>query len=156
MKNLHEQSFKPSVEAERKEIECETEIYPIIKNTQLQQRYDRIATKWNSDIYEGTRRDDLIPELIKTADIKEGHKVLETMYGTALLSKEILHSFPSCSFYALDFSRGMLNLVPSGILEKSNYQLSRCPLLMKVLIVFFYVPLCMICPRDCNSKRCKK
>ncbi len=114
MKNIYEKPFKPPIETERKKIECETEIYPIV-NTQLQQRYDRIATKWGSDIYEGTRRDDLIPELIKTAGIKDGQKILETMCGTALLSKEISRLFPNCSFCALDFSRGMLNVVPDNI-----------------------------------------
>ena len=88
--------------------------FPII-NTPLQQRYDKIAAKWNSDVYEGTRRDDLIPTLIEAAKIRGDEKILEAMSGTALLSKEIHVNYPECKLYALDFSRGMLNFAADQI-----------------------------------------
>jgi len=105
---------------EKEKFVSETEIYPIV-NTQLQERYNRIAMKWNGQAYEGTRRDDLIPQLIKLADVKDGHRILEAMCGTALLTEELVNSFPECEYYSLDFSRGMLNAinVPTKKIEAS-------------------------------------
>lgn len=97
---------------QEKEI-SETDIYPIV-NSQLQQRYDRIATQWESTAYEGTRQDHLIPRLIELADIKSGEKILEAMCGTALLLSELQKNH-SGEHYALDFSRGMLSAAPETL-----------------------------------------
>ncbi len=100
-------------EKQEKEI-SETDVYPIV-NLPLQQRYDRIASQWNTEIYEGTRRDDLIPVLSDSSEIKDGMIALEAMCGTGLLSAEIKKRFPKSKVYALDFSRGMLNSVENKI-----------------------------------------
>lgn len=110
MNRFENPEFNPEKE---KEI-SETEIYPII-NTQLQQRYDRIATNWESEAYKGTRRDDLIPRLLEISEIKNGQQILEAMCGTAILSREIKNLFPQCENYALDFSQGMLNMAPKEL-----------------------------------------
>lgn len=65
----------PDTNPEREKEVSETEIYPII-NTQLQQRYDRISANWETEAYEGTRRDDLIPRLLKIAEVKDGQSIL--------------------------------------------------------------------------------
>lgn len=94
---------------------AETRLYPLI-NTRLQERYDRIAPKWNSAAYEGTRIDDKIPRLIELGELPSGPThILEAMCGTALLSQQILEARPDFDVWALDFSRGMLNEVSEPI-----------------------------------------
>lgn len=92
----------------------ETTLYPVL-NDQLQQRYDKVAPEWNGTSYEGLRRDDLIATILEKAELQHGQNVLEVMSGTALLSQEVKKSFPSSDVYALDFSRGMLNMIPNKI-----------------------------------------
>ncbi len=112
---MKEKFENPMANIESKEKKLyETNLYPIT-NIQLQQRYDRIATKWNSEAYDNTRRDDLIPMLIENADIEDGQNILEVMCGTAILSKEIKKRYQKCKVYGLDFSRGMLNTIPEEI-----------------------------------------
>jgi ubiquinone/menaquinone biosynthesis C-methylase UbiE len=109
-----ENPSKTKESQERTDI-SETHIYPSM-NRRLQDRYDRIAPQWNSDAYEGTRRDDLIPKLCELLSLdKDGLRVLEAMSGTARLSAEVLAKYPTHDVYALDFSLGMLNQVPTGI-----------------------------------------
>ncbi len=110
MKPFEHQQNSP----EKERAISETDIYPVVNN-QLQQRYDRIATQWEGTAYEGTRRDDLIPRLIELAELKGDEKVLEAMCGTALLLKELQKKFPNAEHYALDFSRGMLNVAPETL-----------------------------------------
>lgn len=108
------ENFNPKEAKES--IVADSTFYPLV-NEQLQHRYDRIATQWNSAVYANTRRDDLIPKLLSEADIKEGCRVLEAMCGTAVLAqsaKEIASGIEVC---CLDFSVGMLNQIPSGILR---------------------------------------
>ncbi len=112
MENHFENSIN-NPEKEQKEI-SETDLYPII-NASLQQRYDRIASYWNTDIYEGTRRDDLIPFIIESADVQDGMTVLEVMCGTGILSSGLKKEFPKSKVYALDFSRGMLNAAQNDL-----------------------------------------
>lgn len=81
-------------------------------NTKLRGRYDRIASQWNEPAYEGTRRDDLIPDLIATAQIPDQGKVLEAMCGTGVLSRKLKKQYPDCEYTVLDFSGGMLAQVP--------------------------------------------
>ncbi len=92
----------------------ETSFYPVL-NTQLQQRYDRLATQWNTEAYDKFRRDDLIPKLLDVAEIQDGHNVLEAMCGMAIVADAVKERFPSCKVYGVDFSRGMLNAIPEGI-----------------------------------------
>jgi len=112
MKNEFENPIN-NPEKQEKEI-SETDLYPIV-NSPLQQRYDRVASQWNSEIYKGTRRDDLIPLLVETSGMKDGMIALEAMCGTGLLSAELEKKFPNSKIYALDFSRGMLNAVEGDI-----------------------------------------
>ena len=85
-------------------------------NKQLQARYDRIAPSWNSDVYAGTRRDDLIPKLITLLEVQAGSlKVLEAMAGTALVSQELKKQNSELECYALDFSQGMLAQIKGAI-----------------------------------------
>jgi ubiquinone/menaquinone biosynthesis C-methylase UbiE len=97
---------------------AETRLYPLV-NQRLQDRYDRIATKWSSDVYEGTRMDSLIPSVLdliqEKISTKEGAKVLEAMAGTALLGGAVKNHYPKSDVYALDFSRGMLNQIHENI-----------------------------------------
>lgn len=106
-----ERSFEP--ESQDNEL-GETNLYPIL-NTELQQRYDRIAPEWNGKSYEGLRRDDLIPVLLEFGELVDGQNVLEAMSGTGLLSQTIKKEHPNSEVYALDFSRGMLNTIPKEI-----------------------------------------
>lgn len=92
----------------------ETNFYPVL-NTQLQQRYDRLATQWNTEAYDKFRRDDTIPQLLEAAQIQDGHNVLEAMCGMGIPANVVKSQFPSCNVYGLDFSRGMLNAIPEGI-----------------------------------------
>lgn len=94
----------------------ETSFYPVL-NTQLQQRYDRLATQWNKGAYDKIRRDDLIPRLLEVAEIKEGHSVLEAMCGMGIVANEVKTQFPTSKVYGLDFSRGMLNEIPEGVFK---------------------------------------
>lgn len=112
MKNNFE---NPINNPERREKEIAKLISTQIANVPLQQRYDRIASQWNTEIYEGTRRDDLIPLLIDSSEMRDGMIVLEAMCGTGLLSTELKKRFPKSKVYALDFSRGMLNAVEGEI-----------------------------------------
>jgi len=112
MKNNFENPIN-NPERQEKEI-SETDIYPIA-NLPLQQRYDRIASQWNTEIYEGTRRDDMIPLLIDSSEMRDGMVALEAMCGTGLLSAELKKRFPKSKIYALDFSQGMLNAVEGEI-----------------------------------------
>ena len=84
-------------------------------NTKLQQRYDKIAKSWNSEAYEGTRRDDLVPSLIEISEVKNGQKVLEAMSGTAILSQTLKKDFPDADVTVLDFSQGMLDTIGDDI-----------------------------------------
>lgn len=95
-------------------VEVDSTFYPLV-NEQLQKRYDRIATKWNSEAYDNTRRDDLIPAILEVATIEDGHQVLEAMCGTALLAQKTKVAHPHAKVYGLDFSIGMLNEVPTDI-----------------------------------------
>ncbi|MFA5127201.1 MAG: methyltransferase domain-containing protein [Patescibacteria group bacterium] len=108
-------SFENQSSSKEKEKELrETDVYPIVNNL-LQQRYDRIAIHWESTAYEGTRRDDLIPRLIELGDMRGGERVLEAMCGTAVFLRELHAKYPECEYYALDFSRGMLNAAPETL-----------------------------------------
>lgn len=84
-------------------------------NKKLQGRYDRIATKWNSEAYKGTRQDELISKLIAAGEMINGQSVLEAMCGTGLLATEIKNQFPHDRVVGLDFSEGMLSVVPEQI-----------------------------------------
>lgn len=107
----HEKSF----ESENRDNELgETSLYPIL-NTELQQRYDRIAPEWNSESYEGLRRDDLITTLLELGELSDVQTVLEAMSGTGMLSQRAKKEHPSSDVYALDFSRGMLNTIPKEV-----------------------------------------
>lgn len=106
----NKKEIKPSLEQEL----SETDFYPIL-NTPLQQRYDRIANRWNDSMYETIRRDDLIPHLLESARLRDGFRALETMCGTALLAQAIKEQYSNSIIYALDFSQGMLNMAPDSI-----------------------------------------
>lgn len=109
------EQFNPARSLESKEIiEVDSVFYPLV-NEQLQKRYDRIATKWNSEAYDNTRRDDLIPTILDIARIEGSHRVLEAMCGTALLAQKVKDTYPSAIVCGLDFSIGMLNEVPADI-----------------------------------------
>lgn len=84
-------------------------------NTKLRDRYDRIASQWNEPAYEGTRRDDLIPDLITTAEMPQQGNVLEAMCGTGILSQRLKEEYPDCKYTTLDFSSGMLAQIPDSI-----------------------------------------
>lgn len=84
-------------------------------NTKLRDRYNRIASQWNKPAYEGTRRDDLISDLIATAEMPQQGKVLEAMCGTGILSQRLSEEYPDCVYTALDFSSGMLAQIPDNI-----------------------------------------
>ncbi|MFZ2300045.1 MAG: methyltransferase domain-containing protein [Candidatus Moraniibacteriota bacterium] len=112
MKNNFENPIN-SFERQEKEI-SETDLYPIV-NVPLQQRYDRIASQWNTEVYDGIRRDDLIPLLIDSSEMGDGMVALDAMCGTGLLSVELQRRFPKSKVYALDFSRGMLNAVEGEV-----------------------------------------
>lgn len=108
-------NFERSDSLESKEgLKIETKSFPIL-NIPLQKRYDRIATSWNSSQYEGTRMDNLIPDLIDAGRMVDGLAVLEAMSGTALLSSAIKSTFPNTDSWALDFSQGMLNMAEPSI-----------------------------------------
>lgn len=111
-------NFESEPSTENKEgLKIETKSFPIL-NIPLQKRYDKIATSWNGPQYEGTRMDNLIPDLIdagKISDAGGGLTALEAMSGTALLSNSIKSAFPKTDSWALDFSQGMLNMVPPSI-----------------------------------------
>ena len=109
------EGIKPRHESKERHI-AESDFYPLV-NTQLQSRYDRIATKWNGTAYENTRRDDLLPVLIQNADLADGQRILEAMSGPARLAENVKKSFPNSHIVALDFSMGMLNEA-SNELEK--------------------------------------
>lgn len=94
----------------------ESGFYPVL-NAQLQQRYDRLATQWNTEAYDKFRRDDTIPQLLEAAQIQDGHNVLEVMCGMGIAARAVKGQFPQCKVYGLDFSRGMLNAVPEGIFK---------------------------------------
>lgn len=98
----------------RETIPADSTLYPLV-NEQLQKRYDRIATRWDTEAYSGTRRDDLIPKLIETASIEDGHRVLEAMCGTAIVAREIEERYSNALVCGLDFSIGMLNQIPKNI-----------------------------------------
>lgn len=109
------EGFNESEKHESKEaIQADSTFYPLV-NEQLQKRYDRIATRWNTEAYSNTRRDDLIPTLIETASIKDGHRVLEAMCGTALVAQKIEERYPNALVCGLDFSIGMLNQIPHDV-----------------------------------------
>ncbi len=86
------------------------------RNDELEKRYNRID--WNSAAYEGTRRDDKIPDLIKAANIAEDHTILEAMCGTGKVALKIKESFPTAKIYGLDFSQGMLKKIPDDEVVK--------------------------------------
>lgn len=113
MPNFEQPNLGKSLET-KEILEIDSAFYPLV-NDQLQKRYDRIATKWNSEAYDNTRRDDLIPAILDTANIEDNHRVLEAMCGTALLAQRIKGLHPSTTVCGLDFSIGMLNEVPSSI-----------------------------------------
>ncbi len=102
-------------ELEPKDVN-ETDLYPIV-NASLRQRYDRIAACWNTDAYEGTRRDDLIEELVRVGQVEDHQTILEAMCGTGILARSIRQRFPRVQMYVLDFSRGMLNMIPEGMVK---------------------------------------
>ncbi len=89
-------------------------------NLYLQSRYDKIAPDWNGRAYEGTRRDDIIPQLIELSRMESspGLVVLEAMAGTGNLTRELASFFPECGYTCLDFSKGMLEQIPNGICER--------------------------------------
>lgn len=103
-------------EVEKEGRLSETSFYPVF-NTQLQQRYDRLATQWNTEAYDKFRRDDLIPKLLDIAQIQDGHNVLEAMCGMGIVANAVKKRFPICNVYGVDFSRGMLNAIPEGIFK---------------------------------------
>lgn len=108
------ENFNPPTLESKEKIIADSTFYPLV-NEQLQHRYDRIATQWDSEAYANTRRDDLIPKLLEAAQIKSGHKVLEAMCGTAILAQNIKGANPTVDVCGLDFSVGMLNQVPNDI-----------------------------------------
>lgn len=95
---------------------AETSFYPTV-NTQLQQRYDRLAKQWDKEAYNTIRRDDKIPNLLEAAQLQDGHNVLEAMCGMGIVANIIKKQIPSTKVYGLDFSRGMLNEIPEGIFK---------------------------------------
>lgn len=95
-------------------------------NKALLKRYDRIASEWNTDAHSGVRRDDLIPELIRFANVDSGQYILDAMCGTGLLAESVRFAHPNNHFVGLDFSDGMLNLVPNGI-RKVRSSITRTP-----------------------------
>lgn len=113
MPNFEQPKFAKTLES-KETIEIDSTFYPLV-NEQLQKRYDRIATKWNSEVYDNTRRDDLIPAILGVAGIEDQHKVLEAMCGTALLAQKAKVAHPQAKVCGLDFSIGMLNEVPVDI-----------------------------------------
>jgi ubiquinone/menaquinone biosynthesis C-methylase UbiE len=102
-----------SIESGEK-LKVETRSFPIL-NSPLQKRYDRIAGNWNGPLYEGTRRDELIPKLVDAGRMADSLHVLEAMSGTTLLSSYIKDKFPKTDLWALDFSSGMLNMIEPSI-----------------------------------------
>lgn len=85
-------------------------------NTKLRSRYNKIADQWNGQAYAGLRRDDLLPEIVKAANIEQlpkGAKVLEAMCGTGIVGtavkSEIENTGKKCDLTYLDFSQGMLD-----------------------------------------------
>lgn len=114
MPNFEQFNQVKSLES-KQTVEIDSTFYPLV-NDQLQKRYDRIATKWNSEVYDNTRRDDLIPTILEIAAIEDNHQVLEAMCGTALLAQKTKAQHPNSSVYGLDFSIGMLNEAPTDIL----------------------------------------
>lgn len=94
----------------------ETSYYPIL-NSQLQQRYDRISAQWNSEVYSGIRRDDLIQKIVDSAEIDDNQSLLEVMCGSAVLSSKIKEQYANARSYILDFSIGMLNVASDNLLK---------------------------------------
>ncbi len=109
------EQFKPKIE-QTEQVKADSTFYPLV-NEQLQHRYDRIATKWGSEEYSNTRRDDLIPILIETAKIENDHTILEAMCGTAIVAQLIKSKNPTTNVCGLDFSIGMLNQVPKDVMK---------------------------------------
>lgn len=85
-------------------------------NTNLQARYNKIAERWNGKAYEGLRRDDLLPEVVKAANLEnissKNVKVLEAMCGTAQVGIAVKQAIEdlgrTCELTLLDFSEEML------------------------------------------------
>lgn len=98
----------------KEQIKVDSLIYPLI-NEQLQHRYDRISTEWDSEKYANTRRDDLVPRLIEAAQVEDGHYILEVMCGTATVARLIKEKNKTTKVQGLDFSIGMLNQIPKDI-----------------------------------------
>lgn len=106
----------PDIESSPERL-AETERYPIL-NQPLQQRYDRIAPVWDGEVYEGTRRDDLIPLIIQSSELRDGAAILEAMSGTGQFIRAVRAAHPSVRCCALDFSRGMLNAIGDAAIQK--------------------------------------
>lgn len=88
-------------------------------NTKLRSRYQKIASQWNGNAYEGLRRDDLLPEIVKAAKLEETSKtvkVLEAMSGTGKVGTAVKAELDSLGKNSemtfLDFSEAMLNEIP--------------------------------------------
>lgn len=91
-------------------------------NLPLQERYNKIAHRWNQEEYAGLRRDDMLSEIIKRSKLDEfennsdlGVSVLEAMAGTGNVGKaikeEIEKKDKKCKLHYLDFSESMLKQI---------------------------------------------
>ena len=93
---------------------CETKRY-LPFNPSLRTRYERIAKTWATPAFEKTRRDDLIPKLLDSAQVRNGNTVLEAMCGMGIVANVVKEQHPDCDVYGLDFCHSMLDQIPSGI-----------------------------------------
>lgn len=91
-------------------------------NIPLQERYNRIAYRWNQEEYAGLRRDDVLDDILKRSkfsEVKDGSElgvsVLEAMSGTGnvgkAVKKELEKNNKKCRLHYLDFSENMLRQI---------------------------------------------